>query len=178
MAVHEFTVTARGDLTDERLDALFEAGCDDATFSSGANTISAAFDRESATLAEAVLSAISDMEKVEGFRVVSVEPEEYVWASEIADRTGRSRQSVDMLIKGQRGPGGFPSPLSPDSRRPLWRWSEVDAWFVSYEGREPSTDRARTIAAINGTLQTREALRSDESGATRLRRDLTKLLAS
>jgi predicted DNA-binding transcriptional regulator AlpA len=177
-AVHEFTIIANGELTDERLDALFEAGCDDATFGSGGKAISAAFGREAPTFADAALSAIADMEKVEGVRVASVDPEEYVWASEIAERTGRSRQSVDMIIKGRRGPGSFPPPLSAGGRHPLWRWSEVDAWFAAYDGRAPSAEYALTIAGINGALQAREALRDDESGSRRLRRDLTKLLAS
>ncbi|MDX6299926.1 MAG: hypothetical protein QOF53_1140, partial [Nocardioidaceae bacterium] len=42
--------------------------------------------------------------------VLHVDPDELVWASEIAERTGRTRQSVDQLIKAQRGPGGFPIP--------------------------------------------------------------------
>ena len=33
MAEHGFELTIRGKLTDARLDALIEAGCDDATFS-------------------------------------------------------------------------------------------------------------------------------------------------
>lgn len=61
-----------------------------------------AFDREAPTLLDALVSAIGAVESVEGLEVLHIEPDELVWASEIAERTGRTRQSVDMLIKGQR----------------------------------------------------------------------------
>ena len=48
----------KGELSDDRLDALFEAGCDDATFSTGGGVTFAAFDREAPSLLDAVLSAI------------------------------------------------------------------------------------------------------------------------
>jgi hypothetical protein len=108
MAELGFELTIRGELTDDRLNALFEAGCDDATLSTKDSVTFAAFDRETPSLLDAVLSAIEAVESVEGFEVVHVDPDELVWASEIASRTGRSRQSVDQLVKGQRGPGGFP----------------------------------------------------------------------
>ncbi len=92
--------------------------------------------------------------------VVHVDPDELVWASEIAARTGRSRQSIDQLVKGQRGPGGFPPPTSHATRNPLWRWSEVERWFAAYEGRQPRTDRSSLIGAINGALQARQGLRA------------------
>jgi len=78
-----------------------------------------------------------------------MDPDELVWASEIASRTGRSRQSIDMLIRGRRGPGDFPAPASHATRNPLWRWSEVDAWFAAYEGRAAETERSAVIGAIN-----------------------------
>src|SRR5437762_2493686 len=79
---------------------------------------------------------VEAVESVDGLEVVHVDPDELVWASEIAQRTGRSRQSVDQLIKGQRGPGNFPAPARHATRNPLWRWSEVEAWFAAYQGRE------------------------------------------
>ncbi len=142
MAEHDFELTIKEKLTDARLDALVEAGCDDATFSAKDDLTFAAFTREAGSLLDAVVSAIEAVESVEGLEVLGVEPDEPVWASEIAARTGRSRQSVDQLVKGQRGPGGFPPPASHATRNPLWRWSEVEAWFAEYEGRPP---RRRTV---------------------------------
>jgi hypothetical protein len=177
MAEHHFELTIRGALSDARLDALFEAGCDDATFSTKGDLTFGAFDREALTLLEAIVSAIAAVESVEGLEVIHVDPDELVWASEIADRTGRTRQSVDMLIKGRRGPGGFPAPASHATRNALWRWSEVEAWFARYEGRQADTERSAVVGAINGALEARHGLRSSKHSVP-LRRALRQLIAS
>ena len=175
MTEYEFELTARGALTDDLLDALFEAGCDDATFSTKDDLTFAAFAREADTLLDAVVSAIEAMESV-GLEVLRVDPDELVWASEIASRTGRSRQSIDQLAKGQRGPGAFPAPASHATRNPLWRWPDVEAWFAEYEGRVPDTERSHVIRAINGALEARQSLRA--SNDKTLRRAVQHLLAS
>ncbi len=177
MPEQHFELTVRGELTDARLDALAESGCDDATFSAKGELVFAAFDRDAETMLDAVVSAIEDVESVEGLEVLRVDPDELVWASEIAERTGRSRQSVDQLIKAQRGPGGFPAPATHATRNPLWRWSEVEAWFAAYEGRQPDTERSIVIGAINGALQARHSLRA-ATHAQPLRQALQQLLAS
>ena len=177
MAEHHFELTVKGKLTDDRIDALFEAGCDDATFSARDGMAFAAFDREALSLLDAILSAIEAVESVEGLEVLHVDPDELVWASEIASRTRRSRQSVNQLVKGQRGPGGFPPPASHATRNPLWRWSQVEGWFAKYEGRPPGVERPVLIGAINGALQARNALR-EASEPQPLRRALEQLLPS
>ena len=63
------------------------------------------------------------------------------------------------------------------TRNALWRWSEVDAWFAAYEGREPATERLLVLGAINGALQARHSLRGSPD-ATSLREALEHLLAS
>jgi hypothetical protein len=163
---------------EEKLDALYEAGCDDATFSTKEELTFADFDRESALLVDAIVSAIDAVDSVEGFEVIHVDPDELVWASEIAERTGRVRQSVDMLIRGKRGPGNFPAPAHHATRNPLWRWSEVESWFADYEGREPQTERSVVIGGINGALQARDALRRSTTERAPLRRAMRQLLVS
>lgn len=177
MPEHDFELTIQGALTDARLDALVDAGCDDATFATKGDLTFADFTREAPTMLDAIISAIRAIETVDGLEVLHVDPDELVWAAEIAQRTGRTRQSVDQLIKGQRGPGGFPSPATHATRNPLWRWSEVETWFATYEGRQPDTERSIVIGAINGTLQARHGLRSAPQ-TTRLRQALKQLLAS
>jgi predicted DNA-binding transcriptional regulator AlpA len=177
MAEYNFELMINGDLTDVVLDALFEAGCDDATFSAEEGRITAEFDREGLTLFDAVISAIEDVESVGGLEVLEVSPDELIWASEIAQRTGRSRQSIDQLIKAQRGPGGFPVPASHATRNPLWRWSDVQAWFAAYEGRDPDSVRSVALSAINGALQARHSVRAAPE-SKRLRNSLQDLLAS
>jgi hypothetical protein len=177
MPEHPFELTIQGNLTDARVDALFEAGCDDATFSGKGDLTFAAFDREAPSLLDAVLAAIADVESVDGLEVLHVDPDELVWASEIAERTGRTRQSIDQLIKGQRGPGGFPAPATHATRNPLWRWPEAEAWFATYQGREPDTECSLVLGAINGALQARHSYRGAGKPA-HLRHALQKLLAS
>jgi|HubBroStandDraft_3_1064219.scaffolds.fasta_scaffold23133_2 predicted DNA-binding transcriptional regulator AlpA len=177
MAEHQFDLTIRGALTSAHLDALYEAGCDDATFSSKGDLMFGEFHREAPTLLEAIVSAITAVESVAGLEVLHIDPDELVWASEIAQRTGRTRQSVDMLIKGLRGPGGFPAPASHATRNPLWRWSEVEAWFSRYEGRPSDTERSAAIGAINGALEARHGLRSSAHKGP-LRHAVRQLLAS
>jgi len=176
MTEHHFTLTIRGALTDARLDALFDAGCDDATFSTKGELTFGEFDRDAPSLLDAVVSAIAAVESV-GVEVLHVDPDELVWASEIAERTGRSRQSIDMLIRGQRGPGNFPPPASHATRNPLWRWSEVDAWFATYEGRPADSERSAVLGALNGALEARHGVRSSTQSAP-LRRAVRQLLAS
>jgi predicted DNA-binding transcriptional regulator AlpA len=177
MPEHHFELTIRGGLNEGGVDALFEAGCDDATLSSKGDLVFAEFDREAPSILDAVVSAIHDVESVEGMEVLRVDPDELVWASEIAERTGRSRQSINQLVKGQRGPGGFPDPATHATRNPLWRWSEVEQWFAEYDGRVPDTERSYVIGAINGALQARRSVHATQE-ATPLREALQQLLAS
>jgi hypothetical protein len=116
-------------------------------------------ERAAATLADAVVDAIRELEAAfSDWRVVRVEPEELVSATAIARRLGRTRQSVAQLIAGQRGPGGFPPPaVWVEGAARLWRWSDVAEWFSL--AVEPSThvDRlaAEFLAMLNGELQAR-----------------------
>jgi len=100
MPEQHFTLTMRCRLNDQRLDALVEAGCDDATFSTKGELSFAEFDREAPSLVDAIASAIASVEGVNGIEVLRVDPDDLVWASEIAQRTGRTRASVDHLIRG------------------------------------------------------------------------------
>ncbi len=153
----EFTLVLSGDFDDDRtMDALFVAGCDDATFGSVDGAGLADFVRGAPSLAMAVKSAIDQVESVPGLRVLRVEPDEFVTMSEIAERLGRSRESVRLLVKGQRGPGGFPHPVSHlRARSRLWRWSEVAAWAAQNLG-SASDEGAHVIASVNAVLAFRE----------------------
>jgi|SRR5215207_438988 len=148
--------------SDEKIDALFEAGCDDATFGSVDGAHYADFNREASTLGEALSSAIAAVESVPGLRVRRVEPDDLVTMSEIAKRLGRTRESVRLLIAGERGPGDFPHPVSHlRSRNRLWRWSNVASWAFREDNVEARTN-ARFIAAVNATLDLHTQLQSPD----------------
>jgi predicted DNA-binding transcriptional regulator AlpA len=177
MPEYHFELIIDGALDERRLDALVDANCDDATFSSKDHLTFADFDRQAPTLRDAITSAITAVDSVEGLRVRRVEPDELVWASQIAERTGRTRASIDLLIKGRRGPGDFPTPASHATRNPLWRWADVENWFALYEGRNLDPERSAVIGAINGVLEARHGLRNSRH-ADDLRPVLQKLLSS
>jgi len=157
MPEHTFALILRGDV-DRHIDELFEAGCDDATFGEIDGVPYAEFDREAPTLAEAIASAIRDVETVGGLQVMRVEPDDLVTAAEIAGRLGRTRESVRLLIKGARGPGGFPPPVARVSgRNRLWRWADVAAWAGKKELADELGD-AQFVAALNSSLELRHRL--------------------
>jgi hypothetical protein len=95
----EFTIVLRGPIDDKIVDALFEAGCDDATIRTSGALVFADFDREAPTMLEALTSAIRQVRSV-GLEVRSVEPGDFVTLSEIAERLGRTRESVRLLADG------------------------------------------------------------------------------
>lgn len=158
MATHAFTLILSGpDPTEPDVFASLEAGgCNDALFGVRGGVAFADFDREAATLGDAVLGAIHDIESsVPALNVLRVEPEELVTASAIASRIGRTRESVRLWIEGKRGPGGFPPPVAwIEGRTRLWRWAEVSQWLSATLNQTPSTDSA-TLAAINAWLELR-----------------------
>lgn len=84
MMLFSFTLTVEGaDLTTGAAqDALFEAGCSDATFGISDGVQTADFDREALEFAEAVASAIKAVETaVPGARVVEIHREHDVAAA-------------------------------------------------------------------------------------------------
>jgi hypothetical protein len=176
MQTFSFRLLLRGPDVGETatIDQLYEAGCDDALFGQRDQIQYAGFDRKAPSLADAVLSAIRQIESVPQMRVLRVEPDELVSATAIATRTQRSRESVRLLIEGKRGPGGFPAPLSwVDAKKRLWQWSDVARWFADELGDDTwATADAETIAAINAALETRHRLGGLD---TKLRDELAQL---
>jgi len=141
-------------------DALFEAGCDNATlaFRNGVGYLE--FDRDAATLGDAILSAIRDVERADRrLTVVAVEPGDSVNASEIARRADVTREYIRLLVQGKRGEGEFPAPQSGITGKTLvWSWAEVGRWMLEHD---LLTDRsvvetAEVIRDINDALEIRE----------------------
>jgi hypothetical protein len=177
MKSHRFILVVEGsDLqADSALDALFEAGCDDATVGRLAATQYLDFDREAETLADAVFEATEAVESaVPEARVVHLEPDELVTMAEIARRTGRSREGVRLLIHGERGPGGFPPPATHfRSRNRMWEWSAVASWFSASLGEDVASDPAEDpdfVTAFNAGLKLRRSAgRLDPTERRRIR---------
>ena len=115
------------------------------------------FVRESADFEEALTSAITDLRQV-GMKPVRIRLDEYVNASDIAARLGRSRQSVNQLIRGQRGPGGFPAAAHCSSGNiASYAWTDVVDWLDEhgYDSPVAPAERAmfNTASSLNALLQ-------------------------
>jgi hypothetical protein len=159
-------------LSDDEIDILCEAGCCDGTFGVSNGVPEAGFTREAADILDAITSAISDIETAGvGATVVRVEPDDLVSIGDIAERTGRTAESIRLLIMGRRGPGGFPAPAMRIGmgRSRLWRWAEVVGWFHDYEPArwdEETTRYWAVIATVNDILRQRKlANRTDPIAA-------------
>ena len=141
-------------------DALFEAGCDDATlaFRNGVGYLE--FDRRARSLDVAILSAVRDVERADPrLTVVRVEPGDSVNASEIARRIHVTREYIRLLVQGKRGEGDFPAPQSGITGKTLvWSWAGVVRWMFQHNLLEDITvvDAAETIRDINDALEIRD----------------------
>lgn len=108
------------------LDALFEAGCDDALVGIGqAGLLSLDFDREATDAVEAVCSAIADVRKaIPEADIVEVSPD-LVSMTGIARVLGCSRQNIRKhALSGKT----FPKPVHAGDSISLWHLVEVVAW--------------------------------------------------
>jgi hypothetical protein len=155
---YSFTLFLSGPnvLTDENLDALYEAGCDDAMFGERDGAQYAAFDREATSFRSALKRAISDLTgAVGGLTVVRIAPEEFVTLAAIAERAGLSREYVRLLANQERGPGGFPAPVGyADRKTRLWHWADVAEWLRETNKSKTAldTEGADLVVAMNAAL--------------------------
>ena len=158
MAIHHFTLIVDGpDLQDDALiDAVFEAGCDDAAVGRVDGIQYVDFDRDATSLDEAIRSAVADLERINGVAVIRIADAGLVSMADIAARIGRTREGMRLLITGARGPGGFPPPVTdPRSRYRLWRWSDVTHWLTKHLGTELASADDEVVAAFNAGLELR-----------------------
>lgn len=166
MSFFQFTLIVDGpDLqNDTAVDALFDAGCDDALVGRTDGIQYLDFDRSGPNPETAILSAIADVERLPGVEVIRLAGGELVSMADIAVHTGRSRESIRLLVTNERGPGGFPAPVTdPRTRYRLWRWSEVRRWFATHYPASPlqTEDQGyeQAAAAINASLEVRHYCR-------------------
>lgn len=175
--LYSFRVTFRGDLSDsERVaDVLYGAGCDDATVSVERDSSEgyAEFDREAADALTAVMSAVEQIEAA-GFQVNSV-GEDLVGVADIAERTGRSQQTVSAWINKVRGPGGFPASRIDRHWGAMYSWAEVSEWLAGHDLAEldPAVVQlAVACTAVSTFLDARAKLRALPTPAARRARRL------
>lgn len=165
MPVFEFSLALSGvDPEDDTLeDRLYEAGCDDALVSVVKGRVVLDFTRDAKNFIHAVVSACKDVRAV-GAEVVRIEPDSFATISDIAERTGLSRQAISLFVQGKRGPGDFPPPamrVTTDS--PMWNWTDVARWCWRHEKIDsPSmVVNASITEALNLVLDYRVAVVDD-----------------
>jgi hypothetical protein len=187
---YEFKLKLNREVTDAEVDALYEAGCDDAAIETGPLGTIADFDREAPSLAHAIASAARDIEKVPGLRAVGVHCDRMVNLQGIADRVGVSREAVRLWSTGKRGPGGFPKPVMITAGgEQIWDWGQAAHWIDRYARQQqaanfwtsrrvdmkPAIEALRIFHAADRVLAARDALRSEPDDA--VRHELEQLLA-
>jgi hypothetical protein len=135
-------------------DTLYAGGSDDALFSVSGGVYELVFDRESASLRKAVLSAIKDVQKAGiGSRVIRVLPDDLVNANAIAERSGKTRQAVRFWSLGERAEG-FPAPIAVIGKSPVWSWLAVARWLHERgEIDDGVIKTAQVIAEINRKIE-------------------------
>jgi hypothetical protein len=145
------------DSLEPHLDALRDAGCDDAAFMGPAvdDSFIAEFDREAPSFTAAVVSALEALRStLPDVRLLCVKPDDIVSLSAIAARTGRTDESIRLLAQGRRGPGGFPPVAGRiNEKTQVWRWADVARWFADAIGDPPKGgEHATFLAALNDAL--------------------------
>ena len=159
MAEFDFKIFCRDvDTSDETfLDHLFEAGCDDATVFFKDGYLCLDFTRESDNAENAVVSAIIDFEcSGIGGSVERVEPEDLASLSEIANRVGVTRASLQKYARGESKVGkDFPGPVQniSASRRELFSTVEVMKWMLQKQKAEIPQHSVELCTVIEKTNQ-------------------------
>ena len=132
MDTFDFTLTfalpKRGGSPEDFLDALFDAGCDDALVGTGMpGSIALNFSRTAQSAENAIRQAVSDVLKALPDAVLIELKPDLVGISDIAELLGCSRQNIRKLAMG--GNSTFPSP-SVSGNVPLWHFYEVANWLL------------------------------------------------
>lgn len=138
--------------SDDGFDSLWSACADEPLIGTYDGFSEVLFSREAETVEDAVLSAIDDVERINGVRVVGLRDESFWTLGDIAERSGRSPAELRRLIDGA-GETAFPQHLSdPAEADPLWRAQDVIDWFREHEGESLTHPAAAVFKALADTL--------------------------
>lgn len=155
MMTYDFTYIVGGvDASEDAFeDRFFEAGCDDAVIVWTNNALALCFSREADTYQGAVLSAYKDLVDA-AFSIVRFEPDYLVNATDIAERSGLSKQTISNYERGLRA-SNYPKPYARiTSPSPLWDWVEVSRWLcVNDKIQEREFRQAQVSRLVNVGVQ-------------------------
>ena len=154
---HDFALVLDGitDLTTQMEDALYEAGCDDATICVRAGRVFLTFSRSAPTMKEAILSAIRNVQ--EANIGAAGPPRGQLQPGDPGRDCSQYRPKPPARLSIHRRrprPGAFPAPAcNVTGGAPLWYWCEVAHWLWQNDMiKEDVARAARDTAAINSAL--------------------------
>ena len=154
----KFTLPEAGADPALHLDALFEAGCDDATVGVGKpGRIALAFDREAPSAREAVQSALADVQKaIPGASLIEAGPD-FVNLADMAELLGCSRQNMRKYASGGAATQNraFPPPVHGEATG-FWHFYEVARWLSTHTSLRPRDELleiSKVTASLNLDLQ-------------------------
>ena len=116
------------------------------------------FDRRSTSLPRALVSALEELlHTLPSATILRVEEDDLATMADIAKRSGRTPESIRLLVNGKRGPGGFPPAAGRlDARTKIWRWTDVAQWFEAILDEPlPDTSDSAFLQAFNDALEIR-----------------------
>jgi hypothetical protein len=116
------------------------------------------FDRRASDLPDALAGALDELLRALPEAVVlQVDEHDLATMADIAKRSGRTPESVRLLVNGRRGPGGFPPAAGRlDARTKIWRWTDVAQWFAETLAEPlPGTADSAFVQAFNDALEIR-----------------------
>ena len=121
-----FTLPASQSEPEEHLDALFEAGCDDALIGTGVpGRIALDFEREGSNALSTILSAIADVKSaIPNANIAECSPD-LVGVTGIANLFRLSRQAVQKAITSNQN--SFPAPVH-SGKSSVWHLMQVVDW--------------------------------------------------
>ncbi|MEM5433143.1 DNA-binding protein [Cupriavidus oxalaticus] len=158
----EYSFTLRYQLSpddnnpDALVERLYEAGCDDAIVGTGvAGRIAVAFDRESESAMDAIMSALADVKRAIPSAMLIEAAPDLVGLTDIADAIGMSRQNMRKLMIGY--PESFPPPVH-EGTSSLWHLREVLSWMArnGYEIDRTLIETASTTMQVNLAMRVRD----------------------
>ncbi len=153
-----FALPQRDDDPERHLNALFEAGCDDASVGIGrSGMIGLDFTRSAASAEDALRSAIRNVQTaIPGATLVQAGPD-LVGLTEMAEIFGFSRQNMRKYATGvSSAHEAFPLPTIIGEPS-LWHLAEIAVWMRSNTAVKPPVDLldvSKAAAQINFEAET------------------------
>lgn len=153
--------------SDELVERLGDAGCDDALIGIGrTGRIALQFVREADSARTAILSAIADVRRaLPDAELVEVTPD-LVGVTDVATLVGCSRQNMRQLLVSCSSTG--PAPLH-EGKSALWHLAPVLRWLITEKRYDVSADLLEIAEATMKINAAVDALRTDEDTQQEIR---------